>query len=178
MQKEINLLPSKNVGFLEREETILGARIIAIFSVIVVICGAITVFFLQKNYSVAALTSQQENLKSQLSLVQGKVNKQLTLVDRAKKIEAIIKKRPDMVNKISFVEKQVPSTVTIQTISVSETDMTLQVTSSSLASLQQLIDALTALINKKTFLQKLTIDNIIVNQQDGTYSVGVKGIFL
>lgn len=178
MQKEINLLPSRNVGFLEREETILGARIIAVFSVIVVICGAVTVFFLQKNYSVAALTSKQENLRSQLSFVQGKVNKQLTLVDRAKEIEAIIKKRPDIVSKISFLEKQVPATVTIQTISVSETDMTLAVTSSSLASLQQLIDALTALVAKKTFLQKLTIDNVIVNQKGGTYSVSVKGVFL
>lgn len=178
MQKEINLLARKNVGFLQQEQTITVARVIAVFSVILVASSFVALFFLQKNYSLSTIENQQTSVRSRLSLLHDKTIKQLTLIDRTKKIELIIKKRISLADKITLLQKEIPSALTIETLSVSKEAMSITVTSNSLTSLQKFIESLTTLVTKKTLLQKLTIDNVIINQQTGLYSVSVKGVFL
>ena len=178
MQKEINLLPKRQVDFLQKESTSVGFRIIMVFSVIIVVCSFIIIFFLQRNYSVDAIQTQQAAITAKLSPLHGKIVQELTLNDRAKKITTILKTRAQLVNKMNLIQKQLPQDVAIDTLEISKTDVSLSVTSRSLTSLQKFIDALTDLVTQKKLLQKITIDNIMINQQSGTYSVTIRGILL
>lgn len=178
MQREINLLPRKNTSFLQREQTVTFARIAAIFSVVIVITSFIGVILLGRNYSVTDVESQQANVRSRLQLVQNKTIQQLTLLERTKKIESLLKKRISLTDKITFFQKQIPSNVTIETMTVSPLQVNISVSSTSLTALQSFLDSLTSLVTQKKVLKKLTIDNVIVSQQTGLYSVNVKGTFL
>lgn len=178
MQKEINLLPKKHIGFLAQEKTIVIFRVITVFSAIFVLCSFVVIFFLQKNYSLTAIQSQQASVTSKLALLHDKTTKEVALIDRTKKIASILKTRADLVDKISLIQKQAPQDVTIDTLTISKTDVSFLVTSKSLTSLQKFIDALTNLVAKKTLLQKITIDNVVIDQVSGTYSVNIHGVLL
>lgn len=178
MQKEINLLPHKNLGFLQQERTIMTVRVIAVLSVIFVVSSFVGVLLLGRNYSVDNVMAQQQTVQSKLNLLQTKTQKYLLLVDRLHKIEAMSKNQTPIITQMETLQQQVPQGVSIDTFTISKEGVFLSVSSSSLSSLRTFLDNLTQMVTQKKLLKKLTIDNVAVNQKTGIYSVGVKGELL
>lgn len=178
MSKEINLLPRKNTGILEKESTVFLARIIAILSVIFVASSFVTVFFLQKNYSLSALQDEQQAVQTKLDTLTAKAKKILTLTDRTRDIQTILQTRGDLTVKVDAIQQKLPKTVTLDSFSVSQKDVSLTATSQSLTSLQDFLNALSTMVSQKEILQKLTIDSVSANVTTGVYTVNVKGSFL
>lgn len=178
MQKEINLLPHRNLGILQQERTIMLVRIIAIFSVVIIISSGIGLFFLGKTYSLDNMASQQQNIQSRLNLLSGKATKELQLVDRMKRIEKIFGDRSSLLNQINTVQQQVPQGVDIDTLTVTKEDVSMSVSSNSLTQLRTLLNSLTQMVSEKKVFKKLTIQNVVLDQKTGIYSVGVEGTFL
>jgi Tfp pilus assembly protein PilN len=178
MPKEINLLPQKNRGFLEEERTIMLARAVAILSALFVVSCLVGVFILGQQHSLDSVQQQQAHVQSQLVQVKDKANTNIQLVDRANHIQTILKTRSLLGPTIETLQSKLPKDVTMQSLSVTTTAVSLSVSSSSLSSLKSFLDALTAMAEKKKIFKKLTINNIVVNAQTGTYVVNVQGTTL
>lgn len=178
MAKEINLLPKKNVGFLEQEKTIMAARVISILAVILVGISSVAVFIISKNFSLQAIDNQQQAIQTKLDLLKNKTTDQLILMDRMSKIEKVIKKKSSLEDKIIALQKLVPSEVTVESLAVTPDTFSIVVSSSSLSSLQSFLDSATQKVTGKILLKKLTINNVQLNQQTGKYGVSIQGTFL
>lgn len=176
--KEINLLPRKNLGILEQERTIMIVRTVATLCVVLVVSTMIGVFLLGRSYSLADIANQQAQARSQLQLVKNKIQKQLMLVDRANHIQTILKIRKPVTEKISTIQKQLPADVTVESFTITDLVMTVSASSPSLASIKTFIDSLTAMVEKKTLLKRLTINNVVLNAQTGQYTVSIQGVLL
>lgn len=178
MAKEINLLPKKNKGLLDQESTIVVVRIVAIISFIFVLSSFVGVFFLTKNYSLAAIQSEQAAVQAKFQVLNPKTTKLLALSDRVQHIKNILQKKVDLTAKITAIQQKIPSDVTLAALNVTSRTVSLTATSSSLTSLQNFINALTNMVSQKKLLQQLTIDNVSVDVHSGLYTVNVKGSFL
>lgn len=178
MQKEINLLPKKNIGILQQERTIAIVRAVAILSCVVFVTSWIGIFLLGKNYSVEAVTNQQNAVEARLASLNKKTISYLTLHDRVTRIQTILRTRSLLTGKIDTLEKQIPSDVDLQSISVSQKTASISVSSTSLSSLKSFLDSLTALYRKKSIFSTLIINNVLVNAKTGAYTVTVNGNLL
>lgn len=176
MPKEINLLPKKNIGFFEEEQTIIISRVIAIFSVIIVISGIIGIWFLDKNYSPTAISAQQAALQERLVPLQNRAVTDITLVNRVNAIAGIIKNRLSLIDTISTVQSKLPSMVTIQSLTITKEQLNLEITSASLSSLQTFMNTLTNMVGPKNLFQKMTITSVSLNATSGLYTADLEGI--
>lgn len=178
MQNEINLLARKNVGFFQQARTLLLVRAIAIFSVIIVVSSFIGIFLLGKNYSPDAVATQQTNIRSRLALYHDKAIQELTLVDRVNHIQAILKSRISLSDKITTLQKQLSPDIKMQSLAISQTTAAMLVSSPSLDSLKTFLDGITLMVNKKIFFQNVTINTVSVDSVTGMYSVAIQGTLL
>ena len=178
MQKEINLLPHKNQGLLQKEQTIMVVRAIAIFSVVIVLSSYVGVLLLGRNYSLSDAQAQQASMHARLRLLQDKSAQELFILDRVNRIQTILKTRSSLIATISTLQNEVSEDVTIRTIDVTNKSAAMAVSSPSLASLKGFIDSLTLLVNKKKLFQKITINNVVVDSKTGMYSVSIQGVLL
>lgn len=178
MVKEINLLPKKNKGILDKESTIVVVRIMSIISFIFVLSSFVGIFFLTKNYSLAAIQNEQDAVQAKFAVLNPKTTKILALSDRIQHIKSILQKKVDLTEKITAIQQKIPSDVKLETLNVTSKTISLTATSASLISLQNFINALTNMVSQKKLLQQLTIDNVSVDIKSGLYTVNVKGSFL
>lgn len=176
--KDINLLPKKNLGLFQRDQTILIARSIAALSVIFVLSSFVGILLLGRNYSVADIETQQQNIRTKLQTQHTKTIQELMLLDRMKHISTILKTRSLLIDKITALQKLMPATITIEVLSITPQTLNLTVESPSLDSLKGFLDGLTTLLQSKKLLKKLTINNVVINQRTGLYTVSVVGVFL
>lgn len=178
MQKEINLLPRKNLGILQQERTIIIVRAIAFLSVIILVTCFVGVFLLGKNYSIDTVNTQQNSVRARLQVLHNKTITYLTLQDRVRRIQTILKSRSLLEAKIETLQKQVPQDVLLKTLTVTTKTASLSVSSPSLSSLKSFLDNVTTLLKKKTIFSTLVIDNVNVDAKTGAYSVSVGGNLL
>lgn len=178
MQKEINLLPKRQMGFFQEERTIMMARAVTILSALLVVSSFVGVFFLGRNYSIQNVEAQQNQVRAQLRTMQGKITMDMLLVDRIKHIQKILGTRILLGQRVATIQKQLPKDVTLESITITNTSIVLSASSTSLSSLKSFLDNLTAMTEKKVLFKKLTINNIVVNAKTGVYLVNVQGITL
>lgn len=173
MPKEINLLPQTKLSVLQQEITVRIVRTVCIGVFILAICGAIAVFFLNRNTSLDALQAQQQTLHSNLALLHDKaINNQL-LMDRVRKIQALQKTQASFIADIDTIQGLVPNGVTIDSLTLTDISFVLGVSASSLEPVNTFLGRVNDLYAKKTFFKKITIDNVSADVHTGKYSVTV-----
>lgn len=176
MPKDINLLPQKKLGFLEKEQTIIFFRAVAILSILILISSFFGIIILGKNYSLDNIQKQQTDVRLQLSKVKNKINNQLILVDRIKRIQSILNTRVLLNGQISLIQKQIPPGIQIQSLQISKASFDMTISSPSLLNLKAFLDSLTTSVQKNSLIKKLTIQNVAVDTSTGLYTVSLEGV--
>lgn len=173
MPKEINLLPQTKLDILQQETTIRIVRSLCIGIFVLMICGAIGIFFLNRNSSLDNLQAQQQTFSSNLSLLHDKAIRNQLLVDRVRKIQALQKNQATFIADIDTIEGLIPDGVGVDSLTLDDTSLVLGVSASSLEPVNTFLDNVNALYAKKTFFKKITIDNVSADTHTGKYSVAV-----
>ncbi len=178
MARDINLLPQRKLDLLQQERTVVIVRGVALVVMILVVTSALAIFLLNKNTSLDSLKAQQQSLRANFSLLHDKTAKNYLLVDRVTKIAAITKKKSTFIGNITTIEQLVPPDVSIDTFTINKTNVSMNVSSSSLISLGKYMDGLNKLVGNKGFFKKITIDNAIADEKAGKFIVSMKGDLL
>ncbi|MGH7245709.1 MAG: hypothetical protein ACREGI_02120 [Candidatus Levyibacteriota bacterium] len=178
MDTNINLVRKKDESLLQKERTLFIARVGAVISVTFIFCFAVVLFLLSRDPTLPDLQAQQNHAVSTLSLLHPKTATNLLVQDRVKRINQILNVRSSFDQTVNDFQQQIPPELDLDTFSLTQTTVTVSVTSSSLQAIGKFIDNLTQMVKDKKILKSVTIDGIIADEKSGIYSLSISGTLL
>lgn len=173
MDANINLLAHKKGNIFSSEKTLARVRLIAASCVGLLLSSAVGGFLLTHVNTPESLKAQQATLTQQLMQSKTTAVAQLQLLDRLGHIQKIITNRSALQDNISRIQEQIPDNVSISTFDLDSKDLTLSVYSKDLNALDKLIGNMTALLNSKSFVKKMTITDVVADQKTGRYTLSI-----
>jgi len=167
MNSDINLV-SGNANALDKGTKTLR-RLKLIGTVVIVGVGVISIllFLLNRLFSPDSIIKQQNQVTASISLQQAKQAKLLVLTQRLNDISSLLKKRANYDVALNNILSQSPSGVSIVSMSVDKKKISIIVNSSSLLSLNDFIEMLKGMVEKKQFLKNVTINNLGLSGRTG-----------
>lgn len=177
MSKEINLLrkTKKQNLFLEN---LLIFKIISYFIFGVSLILTFLFFYLSKTQNNDSLLAQDGNLRNKLAGQNNKIAKFLFVKDRLFKINQILNKRNNFNLDIDEIEKGLPASVAVNSLSVDSKIISVSFSSSSLADINQFSNFLGTLSGKNSIFKQITIDSVLLDSTNNKYSLSITGNFL
>ena len=167
MNSDINLV-SGNANALDKgTKTLMRHKLIGTFAIIGVVIIAILLFLLSRLFSPDSIIKQQNQVTASISLQQSKQAKLVALTQRLNDISSLLKKRTNYDVVLSNILAQSPSGISIVSVSVDKKKISVIVNSSSLLSLNDFIEMLKGMVEKKQFLKNVTINNLGLNGRAG-----------
>lgn len=170
MNKEINLLPSKDRK-LDREKKILSILwIFASLSLLIVFASSIILFFLKLNSPLLTLRKKEADILVQISQFGSKEVQFNYLSDRLINIKSIIEKRYSFNEIIEDIIKIVPEDVSADSISLSRGHFSVIFSTKSLLAADKLLNNAIDMTEKKKVFKKVGISGITTNPKTGEYN--------
>lgn len=169
----INLSPHKVDHSHDTENIAKILRRIAIGTLFIVVLIISTLFVINHTTPLPSLKNQESNVLTNLTFLRQKAVKIYLIRDRVQSVQNISSSRSMYEALLKKVKDQLPDDVSVATLGIKKNLLQMTITSSSLASLNSLLDQLTAMVNKKDSFKKLTISSIDANPESGKYSIDV-----
>ncbi len=173
MSADINLLPQKKGNVFRSEQTLARVKVIAIICVLTTISMGIGIFLINQTNSPASLKTQEDALSSNLSLSNKKATAYLQVIDRLNHIQTIISSRSTLEKNMELVQKQIPDSVTIQSLSLNNKVLNFTIISRNLDDINQVILNMTTLLQTKKLMKKMTVDNVVADQKTGRFLLSI-----
>lgn len=175
MSKDINLVSIKDSGEIKHKKKVRLARIIAMVSLISVSALTASLFILSNQISLARIKSDQSSVLQGISSLRIKAAKLTLLNNRLNDTSEIVKIRHNYTTQVNSVLEVLPERATLKVLEIDEEDgFNVTVEAISLLSINEFIDGITEITNKKTTFTRLRVENIIFNEKVGIYSVSLK----
>src|SRR5688572_10225393 len=136
-----------DINLIKRETSKVAARrlkylrILAVAVACIVALSSSTLFIATRQNSIDSLKAQQNVLLQNITLFGDKAAKINFLNDRVRNIESVIKERKAYTSTVATILDGLPSNVTTSSLTLSEEDMLLTVSSSSLASVNEFLNS-------------------------------------
>ena len=178
-ENSINLLKSKQTGRREREEKLLRMlRIASGISLFIVSFFALVLFILNKTSTLPNLKSQEASYVLNLSSFNTKRAKFLLAEKRVQEIAGILDKRFRFDDAVSTILQKVPADISIKTFALSRKNVTMTMSSSSLRSIDMLLESFAAMTEKKDLFSKITLDGLSADPKSGQYTISLQANLL
>lgn len=171
-----------DINLIKRESTHVAAkrlrilRIVSLFAALVVVLSSVVLFVATRQASLEPIKQEQNALLQNISLLQERAAKLNFLNDRVRNVESIIKERKNYTGAVSIILENLPSNVSTSSLTLSEEDMLLTVTSSSLASINEFLNTTIAVSEENHLLRDLTIESL--TSQERQYILTLKAKLL
>ncbi len=178
MSNDINLLSHQSKTRFSQEQILAYSKVAAIICSILTVSLALMLFLLNRDPTLSQLQGQQQTVLAELTILHSKTAKDLIILDRVKRIVQINQQRSSLGQKVTDIQKQLPSGISISSFTLDSKHVNLTITSSSLVPMGTFINNLTQAINNKTLLKQLTIQGIISDEKTGTYLLSITGDLL
>lgn len=151
-------------------------RILSIVLAVAVAFTSTGLFIVTRQNSIDSIKAQQNFLLQNITLLGDKAAKINFLNDRVKNIESITKERKTYTKTVATILEGLPSNVTTNSLTLSEEDMLLTVSSNSLAAVNEFLNTTIAVAEEKHLLRDLTIESLTA--QERTYTLTLKAKIL
>ena len=176
MSNEINLLKKESPGTTHQisESKFLLVRIFSVTLPFAVVVSLGIIFFLKSQSPVSRLESEQKSLSTQLSLLHTKTAKYMLINERLNFISAILDKRVDLEKLVSFILQDIPSDVSISTLTVSKDEASISLTSPSLLSINKVVEHFLSLAKEKKVLSSVVMNSLNFDTASNIYSISLK----
>lgn len=178
MPAEINLLPSKKIGFFTEERLLLLTKAAAVASVVLVISLAILFFLLSRDPTVSEQQADQARTLTALGLVQSKSAKYLIVIDRINKIKVIATQRSRFDEVMGTLVDQIPQNVVVAGFFMDKKTYSLSLSATDLSLIGTTIDNITTLIAQKKAVKTLTVQGLVTDEKSGKYVLSLSGDLL
>ena len=170
MTKDINFLTIKNIQKKKARKGLRNVRVAAILSLILVVLLSAALFYLNRKIYPQSLKNERDSLLKGLSVLHNREAKLAISSNRIENISELLNKRVDYSKIVSkFFEKK-PSQINIDSLRIDKKTILLTISSNSLEPINEFIDGLIELGQKKE-ITVLLLDSLSLSEASGTYSV-------
>lgn len=173
MINDINLLVGKDANYLRQKKLLSLARIIAFTTLGIVAVLSVIVFFLNSQFSLASVKSQEDAVLQNLSSFSKKQAKLFIVNNRITNIATILNRRADYYKILSLILNRVPAEVSINRIEIDKKKISLTVSSNSLSPINILINNFVDMVRKKETITSLVLNSLTLNAKTGRYSISL-----
>lgn len=174
MNTNINLIQPADKEFLEHQKRIRAANIVAVAFPILVGAMSLIIFLITQAIDPVSIRKQQEEVISEISKLQDKKINLFILNNRLDNIAGFIKNRRDFSENINTLLSRMPENVIIQRLEMDDKDLTFTISSASLRAIDDLINTLIDMAEKKEIISSVVLDTLTFNENDISYSVSLK----
>lgn len=177
MSDRINLLSRKKRRMLNRESLLYFTQMSARIILAITILSAIVVFILNRSGNLPLLQQQDKTISSNLTFLQQKIIKFLLIRERLGNISPILSKKSSINDILFQISASLPSGVSLDAFTLDKTNITLAVSSSSLSSLNDFLDAMLVKVNQKQLFKKITVTSLSSDNVSGNYSLTLTALY-
>lgn len=175
MNKSINLVSNRNEQ-VERELLILKiVRVVSVSLLITISVVAISAFILSTQISLSKIKEEENTTLSQISALHEKLTTYYLTKDRLTNISSILTTRKDYVKPITAILEKVPEDLSLEGISIEKEVFTINISGTSLISMNKLIDDISALGKQNKVLANVKLQSLSLDVKGGKYFVLMKG---
>lgn len=170
MSEKINLLARRKKNVKLQSKTEKTFKLISLLCLVLVVGTAFVLFVLKLTSPLPALQKEEKRLLGELQTLYPKTLKLLIIKNRLAAIDAILKKRPDLIKTLNVLRERKPQAIAVSSLDVTGTDVTLAATSNSLAAVDEYLGALVTVANEKKAFRSVNLENLSYDPKKGTYS--------
>lgn len=175
MNKSINLVSNRNEQ-VERELLILKiVRVVSVSLLITISVVAISAFILSTQISLSKIKEEENTTLSQISALHDKLTTYYLTKDRLTNISSILTTRKDYAKPITAILEKVPEDLNLEGISIEKEVFTINISGTSLISMNKLIDDISALGKQNKVLANVKLQSLSLDVKSGKYFVLMKG---
>ena len=175
MSSSINLI-SDNKDQLEKELRKLKIlKISAIFSLAIVVFMSVVVFILNFTLPISSVKKDERQTLDNIALLRQKLVKYSLINDRARNISDLISKRKKYDSSSETILGKLPADLTVSALEVESDTIKISVTSDSLIPMDQFINDVIELGNQAKTIKNISILSLILNGENGKYTLSLQG---
>ena len=167
----INLAQNKNEEYEQKVKRLKIVRLIAAFSLILVVLCSLIIFILDLSVPLANIKKNEETTLSNLSVLHGKLAKLYLINDRITYISDIEAKRKNYVNTIQTITDKLPAAMKINSLSIDQKTLVLTASGQSLLDVDTFLNSFIDLGNNAKLIKGVTIENIVANVNNLNYTI-------
>ncbi|MCL5113596.1 MAG: hypothetical protein M1372_00300 [Patescibacteria group bacterium] len=175
MKNEINLLSPAQIDRAKTSGALRILRIAAICCLFALLAISVILFFLSRALSPVAIKEKENDALYSLSLLHKREAKLVVINDRIKDLPNIIQSRSNFDVSINAILQKIPEGVSVNSMTIGKDKIELTVSSSSLLSINNLMNSLIDMAKNKKIIKNVTIDSLAVDVKGNGYSLSIKG---
>ena len=174
MNTNVNLVLPKDKKSLEQQKRLIIVRIAAIVSPMVVGIISLIIFLVTQAVNPVSLKKQQEETINKITKLQDTKIKLFIVNDRLDKINELLEKRRNFSDDINILLSKTPNEVFFENLEFDNLALLLTVYSASLRGIDEFINNLIDMAEKKEVILSLVIDTLTFDKDKNNYSVSLK----
>jgi len=178
MSNNINLVSNKDEDSLKAKKRLKQVRAIAVISLAIVAFLSIIIFIINSQTSLEGIKKDENSTLQSISYLNKKAAKLAIVNNRVKDVSDILQKRKNYTSAINTLLQLMPPGLSTTTLELGKKDVTVVVRSNSLLLIDKFLNSMMELSAKKQVISSLTIENLVVNQKTGSYSLSLKTTLL
>lgn len=172
MNKNINFLTIKNRKTAKKKKGLKAVRVIAVFSLVAVVFLSVLIYILNQRIYPKSLKLEHDSLLKKITVLHDKEAKHAILANRIENVSELLNKRVDYSKHINKFSETIPKDITVDAFKIDQKAILLTISSSSLRSIDEFINALINL-GKDKEITVLLLNSLSMNEGSGAYSVSL-----
>ena len=173
MNNNINLILPKDKEFVERQKKGKALNTIAIVFPILIGIISLAVFLITQAINPTAIRRQQDETINEIAKLQDKKIKFFIVKDRLGNIDSILKNRINFAENINNLLSKTISGVSLVNLDIDNKQVVLTLSSFSLKSLDEFINSLIVMVEKKDTIRSLKLDSLTFNEIENEYLISL-----
>lgn len=169
MSSDINLVSGKAYQLEKELKRLKVLRIVSVVSLISVASISIILFLIIILLPISSVKKDQEKTLSNIALLRGKLTKYSLINDRIKNISEINRTRKDYSTITNSIIDKVPSSLSVDILTIEDGVMSVSVGGVSLIPINEYIDIIIEMGDKKQGIKNLTVESLVLNNNTGKY---------
>ena len=173
MKNEINLIPQKKKLSSKASQDIKLLRYLTIGALLIVTSLSVGIFLITSFSPLPALQKEEQQAAQELDSLRVKAVKYLTIQKRLQDLKLLYASREKYPEVLENMQLTQPQDVTFTTISLSQKQVTMYVSSPSLLALNDVIAHIVSESEKKQLYKNMVISNIEYKNTDSAYNAAL-----
>lgn len=169
MSNDINLVSGKAYELEKELKRLKALRIAAVVSLISVSLISVLLFVITILLPISSVKRDQEKTISSIALLREKLSKYSLINDRVKNISEITKQRKNYSTITNLLIDKVPTDLSVDILTIEDGVVTISVGGVSLIPVNEYINTVIALGDKKQGISGLVVESLVLNNNTGKY---------
>lgn len=171
MNSGINLVSTHSEAIEREQKILLAIRLIAAILLISIALISILAFIITTQIPLDRIKSEQSQTLNQISAQSSKLSNYFLIKDRLSNVNSLLNSRVDYTQSINSIFSKIPEEMEVESMSIESKTIEMQMSSSSLQSIDQVINSLVEMGSEGKIIKSVKLDSITLNAGVGRYSL-------